>query len=85
MGPISWIVFGALAGWAAALLAGTRDQQGCIVNIVVGIVGAFIGGLLYGLFDGNVEWSWNLEAFAVAVVGSLVLIFGLNFLRGRVG
>ena len=84
MGPISWIIFGALAGWVASLLAGTNERQGCIANIVVGIAGAFIGGLLFGLFGGDVEWGWNIGAFVVAVVGALVLLFGLNVIRGQV-
>jgi uncharacterized membrane protein YeaQ/YmgE (transglycosylase-associated protein family) len=83
MGPISWIIFGALAGWVASLLTGTNDRQGCLANVVIGIVGAFIGGLLFGLLGGDVEWGWNLGAFGVAVVGSAVLILGLNVLRGR--
>ena len=84
MGPISWIIFGALAGWVASLIAGTNERQGWLGNIVVGIVGAFIGGILYGLFGGDVKWGWNIGAFIVAVVGAFVLLFGLNVIRGRV-
>ena len=47
MGFIAWIVLGALAGWIASLIAGTNRQQGCLIDIIVGIVGAFIGGFLY--------------------------------------
>ena len=85
MRPISWIIFGGLAGWVASMLAGTNERQGCIANIVVGIVGAFIGGILFALAGGDVEWGWNVGSFLVAVVGSLVLLFGLNLLRGRAG
>ena len=82
MGPISWIIFGALAGWVASLLTGTNERQGCIGNIVVGIVGAFVGGILFSLVGGDVEWGWNVGSFLVAVVGAVVLLFGLNLLRG---
>ena len=44
-GIISWILFGALAGWAASVLTGAK-QQGCLTNVVIGIVGAFIGGFI---------------------------------------
>ncbi|WP_370650239.1 GlsB/YeaQ/YmgE family stress response membrane protein, partial [Oscillochloris sp. ZM17-4] len=40
MGPISWIIFGGLAGWVASMIAGTNARQGCLMNIVVGVVGA---------------------------------------------
>ena len=85
MGPISWIIFGGLAGWVASMLAGTNERQGCIANIVVGIAGAFIGGLLFGLVGGDVDWGWNIGSFVVAVIGALVLLFGLNMLRERAG
>ena len=46
MGFLSWLIMGALAGWIASLIAGTNRQQGCLIDIIVGIVGAFIGGFL---------------------------------------
>ena len=47
-GIISWIVFGALAGWVASMIAGDDARQGWLGNIIVGIIGAFIGGLIFG-------------------------------------
>ena len=44
MGIILWIIFGALAGWIASKIVGTDAQQGWILNIVMGIVGAIVGG-----------------------------------------
>jgi hypothetical protein len=44
LGWLSWIIFGALAGWVASLITGNRSQTGCLTNIIVGIVGAFLGG-----------------------------------------
>ena len=43
---ILWIVVGGILGWVASMIMGTNDKQGMILNIVVGIVGAFLGGLL---------------------------------------
>ena len=72
---IFWIIFGALAGWVASLLTGTDDQQGCFMNIIVGVVGAFIGGLVVSLATGtNINFGWNLQSFAVAVFGSVILL-----------
>ncbi len=82
MGPFSWILFGALAGWLAGKLADTDDQRGCLTNIVVGIVGAFLGGALYGLITGR-DWDFgfNLASFIVAVAGSVLLLLGLRLLK----
>lgn len=82
LGIVSWLVFGALAGWVASLLAGTDDQQGCLTNIVVGIVGAFLGGFVFNLLTGDtVVIGWSLGSFAVAVIGALLLLFLLRLIR----
>jgi uncharacterized membrane protein YeaQ/YmgE (transglycosylase-associated protein family) len=82
LGIISWIIFGALAGWVASLLAGTNRQQGCLQNIIVGIVGAFVGGFLYGFITGRrIIFAWNLGSFVVAVIGALILLFVLQAIR----
>jgi uncharacterized membrane protein YeaQ/YmgE (transglycosylase-associated protein family) len=61
MGVISWVIFGALAGWMASMLMGTNARQGCLTNIVVGVVGAFLGGLI-------------VRSFGIAVLGAVVLL-----------
>ena len=81
-GFFSWIIFGALAGWVASLLAGTNDRQGCLTNILVGVVGAFIGGFLFSLLTGDdIDFGWNLGSFAVAVIGALILLGILRAVR----
>jgi uncharacterized membrane protein YeaQ/YmgE (transglycosylase-associated protein family) len=84
MGIISWIIFGALAGWIASIITGRNNRMGCIANIVVGIVGAFIGGFLMSLFGGGGVSGFNLYSFFVAIIGAVVLllIVGL-FQKGR--
>lgn len=75
MGVISWIIFGALAGWVASMIAGTNQQQGWFVNICVGIIGAFIGGLLFSLLTGrNIDFGWSIGSFVVAVIGAVILL-----------
>lgn len=44
MSILMWIIVGGISGWLASLVMGTEDRQGCILDIVVGIVGAFLGG-----------------------------------------
>jgi len=75
MGPISWIVFGALAGWVASIVMGTSGRQGCLTNIIVGVLGAFLGGLLVELLTGRgVAFGWNWRSFIVAVIGAVILL-----------
>ena len=83
MGLVAWIIFGALAGWVASKLAGRDDQMGCLMNIVVGVIGAFIGGAVVGLFTGGFSINLNLTSFIVAVVGAVVFLAVLNFLFRR--
>jgi uncharacterized membrane protein YeaQ/YmgE (transglycosylase-associated protein family) len=81
---LTWIIFGAIAGWIAGILAGTRDRQGCITNIVVGIAGAVIGGAGYKVITGE-EWDFDffsLTSFLVAIGGAVLLLFILRALGG---
>jgi uncharacterized membrane protein YeaQ/YmgE (transglycosylase-associated protein family) len=84
MGIISWIIFGALAGWLASIITGRNKQMGCLANIVVGIVGAIIGGFVMSRIGGSGVTGFNLYSFLVAVFGAVVLlvIAGL-FQKGR--
>lgn len=84
MGIIAWVVFGALAGWIASMIMGTNDRQGCLGNIVVGVVGAFIGGFLVELLGGgDMTFAFNVRSFVVAVIGAVVLLGLVGLLRGR--
>ena len=75
MGLIAWIIFGALAGWVASIIAGTDRRQGCLMNIIVGVVGAFLGGLIMQLVTGmGFHFAWSLRSFLVAVLGSVLLL-----------
>lgn len=84
LGCFSWIVFGALAGWVASIITGRNNRQGCITNIIVGVVGAFLGGLLYSLvFGGSFTVQWSLTAFVVAVLGAVVLLLVVGMFTRR--
>jgi uncharacterized membrane protein YeaQ/YmgE (transglycosylase-associated protein family) len=84
MGLVLWIIFGALAGWLASLIMGTNERQGCLLNIVVGVIGAFIGGLLMELLTGaDIDFGFNLASLIVAVIGAIVLLAIVGLVRGR--
>ncbi len=75
VGLITWIIFGALAGWVAGMISGTSYRQGCLLNIVIGVVGAFLGGLLMEVITGHgFGFGFNIRSFIVAVIGSVILL-----------
>jgi len=81
MGIILWIIFGALVGWVASLIMKTDSEQGTLLNIVVGVVGAVIGGWLMGVIGGRGVGGFNFYSFLVALLGACVLIAIVKALR----
>lgn len=84
MNFIIWIVVGGILGWLASLVMKTDAQQGIFLNIVVGIVGAFLGGwLLAPLFGtGTInQENFSLPSLLVSFLGALILLFVVNLLR----
>ena len=81
MNILLWILFGAIAGWLASLLMGTDAQMGALANIIVGIVGAVLGGLLMNAFGAPGVTGFNLGSMVVAVLGAVVLIFLAGLVR----
>ena len=75
---IAWIIMGALVGWIASMIMRTNAEQGGVANIVVGIIGAFVGGLIMRLFDSGGASATNAfswRSFFVALLGSIVVLF----------
>ena len=83
MGIIAWIVLGGLAGWIASKIAGTDEQQGWVANIVVGMVGAMLGGFVFDLLGGSGGTGFNIWSLLVAVIGALILIAILRAFSGK--
>jgi len=77
---ILWLLFGALVGWLASLVMRTDAQQGAILNIVVGIIGALIGGFLFGANTINGS-DFSLSALLVSFVGAVILLAIVNLVR----
>ena len=73
---IVWIVIGALAGWIASKIMKTDAQQGGLANVIVGVVGALIGGFVVRLFGGEGAITGiNPMSFLIALLGSVILLF----------
>ena len=87
MNFVIWLIVGGVIGWIASLIMRTDGQQGILLNIVVGIVGAFVGGLLISplLGSGSINTSGlNVSSFLVSLGGAVVLLAIVNlFRRGR--
>lgn len=81
MGILLWIIFGALVGWVASMIMGTDANQGAVLNIVVGIIGAVLGGYIMSFFGESGVSGFNLYSFVVALLGAIVLIWIVKVLR----
>ena len=80
MNFIIWLIVGGVCGWLASMIMRTDAQQGIILNIVVGIVGAFIAGLIFS--GGSINNSpLTLYTFLTSLVGAIVLLAIVNLVR----
>ena len=86
---IIWIVLGAIIGWLASMITGRNRQQGFVMDIIVGIVGAFLGGVVYSLITGGgLNFSSSVDitslgGFVVALIGAVVLLVIVNLISRR--
>ncbi|MCC6298229.1 MAG: GlsB/YeaQ/YmgE family stress response membrane protein [Anaerolineales bacterium] len=78
---IAWLIFGALAGWLASILTGKNRRMGAVANIVVGILGAFIGAGIMNTLGMAVPVGFSVVGFLVAVGGAVVLISAMGLIR----
>lgn len=75
MGFLSWIIVGALAGWIASMIMKTDASMGALANIVVGVIGALIGGWVVGLFGIDVmDGAIRIESILTAILGAVILL-----------
>ena len=82
MGIIAWIVLGAIAGFVANLIMGSRE--GLIMTVILGIVGAVVGGFVAGPLLGIADITGlNLSSILVAVFGAVIVVFAAQLLQGR--
>ncbi|MBR5430540.1 MAG: GlsB/YeaQ/YmgE family stress response membrane protein [Firmicutes bacterium] len=74
MGILSWLVFGAIVGWVASLIMGRSRRMGLGMDIIVGIVGSFIGGWLGNLIGVGGGYSFTKWGFVTSIIGACLLL-----------
>ena len=78
IGLLIWLIIGGVVGWLAGMIM--RDNNGIVINIVVGIVGSFIGGLIFA--HGNINNApLTVGTFAVSLLGAVILLAIVNLVR----
>lgn len=86
MNILLWVIFGGLAGWVATLILGQDSQVGIVWNIIIGVVGAFLGGWIMEKLSGvdkpgvGAERPTSLASFGVAVIGAVILLLIVNLI-----
>ncbi|SHH93335.1 Uncharacterized membrane protein YeaQ/YmgE, transglycosylase-associated protein family [Sporobacter termitidis DSM 10068] len=82
MSILGWVILGGIAGWIASIIMRRDKRMGVFANILVGIVGAFIGGFLFHLFGGTGITGFNFWSLVVATVGAVILLWIVNLASG---
>lgn len=78
MGILSWIVFGLIAGIIAKWIMPGKENAGIIVTIILGIVGAVVGGYISTFFGFGKVDGFNFGSFVVAVIGAIFILYIYN-------
>jgi uncharacterized membrane protein YeaQ/YmgE (transglycosylase-associated protein family) len=87
MGILVWLIVGGVVGWLASIIMRTDAQQGILLNVVVGIVGALLAGFVVSplLGIGTINEGISIATFLISLVGAVILLAIVNlFRRGRV-
>ncbi len=82
MGWLAWLIIGALAGWLASIVMHTNGSQGLLMDVIVGIIGAFIGGFLFSVIGAPGVTGFNVWSLFVAFIGAIVLLGLLRLFTG---
>jgi uncharacterized membrane protein YeaQ/YmgE (transglycosylase-associated protein family) len=83
MSFFAWILLGLVAGFIASKIV-NKEGQGFFLDIVLGIVGAVIGGFIFSLFGASAATGLNLYSLLVAVVGAIIVLFAYHAVRRHV-
>lgn len=81
MDIVTWLLLGLAAGWLASAVMGTNSRQGMMMDIILGVIGAFVGGFLMNLFGQSGVSGFNMYSIVVATLGAIALIYMGRVLR----
>jgi uncharacterized membrane protein YeaQ/YmgE (transglycosylase-associated protein family) len=84
MSIIGWLILGGVVGWIASKIMGTDAEQGIPLNIIVGVVGAVLGGFLWGMLtqDPDPYRLWNIGSWVTAILGASLLLWVVSLIQG---
>jgi uncharacterized membrane protein YeaQ/YmgE (transglycosylase-associated protein family) len=82
MSIIGWLILGLISGFIASKIV-NDSGQGLVLNIVLGIVGAIVGGFIFSSFGGAPVTGFNLYSMFVSVIGAIVVLFLYHMIAGR--
>jgi uncharacterized membrane protein YeaQ/YmgE (transglycosylase-associated protein family) len=83
MAILGWIIFGLIAGILAKWIMPGKDPGGMIVTIILGVLGAFVGGYVGTLLGMGAVDAWDIRSFFLAVLGAVLLLAGYRLIRSR--
>ena len=84
MSLLGWVLFGLISGFVASRIV-NRQGEGCILNIVLGVIGALVGGFIFTSIGGTGVTGFNLYSMFVAIIGAIVVLLLYHALTGRNG
>ena len=84
VGIVTWIFFGLIAGVVAKLLMPGRDPGGCIITMLLGIAGAFVGGFIFEQLTGRPQMmQFDFGSLFVAIIGAIIVLLIYRLIAGR--
>jgi uncharacterized membrane protein YeaQ/YmgE (transglycosylase-associated protein family) len=84
MSILGWMFFGLIAGFIASKIVNAHGQ-GCILNIVLGIIGAVVGGALFSFLGEPVFYHFSVKSMLIAILGAIVVLLIWNAVTGKRG
>ena len=82
MSVIGWIILGLIAGFIGSKIV-NKTGSGMLMDIVLGIIGAIVGGVIFSFFGANGVTGFNIYSLVVAVIGSIVVLWLYHAVAGR--